>query len=68
MLLLSDGIGFTNPRRKLPIEICQTVESKRVQMISRREGFDAGKARMLNPARKNKVSDEIVSAQLHRNE
>ena len=65
MFLLSHCISLPNPRGKFVVELCQTIDTKRMQMISRREGLDAGNARMLNPARKNKVTDEIVSAHLH---
>src|SRR5436189_6427459 len=68
MLLLSHGISFVNPRRKLIIEFLKTVDPKRVQMISLRKGFHAGKPRMLNPAGKNKVTNQIISPHLHRDE
>jgi hypothetical protein len=68
MLLLSHGIRFANPRCKFVVEIQETVEPKRVQVISRREGFDAQKTRMIKPARKNKVTNEKVAAHLHGDE
>lgn len=68
MFLLSHCIRFADPRRKLIIEFGQTVEPKRVQMISRRKSLNAGKARMLNTARENKVTDEIVAAHLNGDE
>lgn len=68
MLLLAHCISFANPPRKFVVEFRQPVESKSVQMISGRESLDAGKARMLNPARQNKVTDEKVLAHLHGDE
>jgi hypothetical protein len=68
MFLLSHCIRFADPRRKLIIEFGQTVEPKRVQMISRRKSLNAGKARMLNTARENKVTDEVVTPHLHSDE
>ncbi|HEX6188535.1 MAG TPA: hypothetical protein VFZ40_10680 [Pyrinomonadaceae bacterium] len=41
MLLLPNGICFANPRRKFIIEVRKRVDTKRVQVVSRREGFDA---------------------------
>jgi hypothetical protein len=68
MLLFAHSICFASPRRELIIEIRNAVEPKRVQMILRREAFDARKPRMLNPPRKHKVADEIVAAYLHGDE
>ena len=68
MFLLSDGVRFANPRCKLFIEIRKTVNPKCVQMVSRRERFEAHEARTLNPSGENKVTDEMVSAHLHRDE
>ena len=68
MLLRSDRVRFSNPTGKLIIQIFRTLQAERMQMISRRESLDAGKPRMLDSARKNKVTDEIVSADLHGDE
>ena len=61
MLLLAHRIGFANPGRELIIKFRPVVQTKRMQMISRRESLDAGEPWMLNAARKNKVADQIVS-------
>ena len=68
MLLLAHGIRFANPLGKLFIQIRNTVHAKCVQVISRRESLDARKPRMLNPSRKNKVADQMVSSDLHSDE
>src|SRR5215831_1643333 len=65
MLLLSDRIGFANPRGKLIIEIFEIIDAKRVEMIPRRESLHLHKARMLKPACKDKVTNEKVFAHLH---
>src|ERR1041385_4722119 len=68
MFLTPDIIGFTNPRGEFLVEFLQMVEAERVQMISRRESLDAGKARMLEAARKNKMTDKIIAPHLDRDE
>ena len=68
MLLFSNCISLANPRGKLVVELRQTIDSKRMQMISGGERLDAGKAWMLNAPRKNKVTDQVVSAHLHGDE
>lgn len=68
MLLLADCIRFANPCGKFVVEFRQTIQPKRVQMISRREGFNPQKAWALSASRENKVTDEIVVAHLHDDE
>jgi len=57
MPLRSNCIRFPDPRGELVVELRQTVEPKRVQMISWRERFDAREASMLNAASKDKVTN-----------
>jgi len=68
MLLLSYCISFTNPGGNLRVKFRQRVEPKRVQVISRREGFDSRKPRMLNAARKDKMTNQMISSHLHGDE
>ncbi len=68
MLLLADCICFANPCSKFVVEFRQTVQPKRVQMISRRESFNPQKAWALHASRENKVTDEIVVPHLHGDE
>ncbi len=55
MLLLSDGVGFSNPFGELFIEIVEAVQAKRMEVISGRESFDAQETWMIDPARTRKL-------------
>lgn len=64
LLLLSNRVSLTDPRDKLIIKFGETVQTKGVQVISRRKGFDARETRMFKSARKNEMTNQIVSPHL----
>ena len=68
MFLLADCVSLADPCGKLFIQIVETIEAKSVQVVSWRESFNPREARMLKPPREYKVTNEVVSAQLHRDE
>jgi hypothetical protein len=56
MALLADAICLSEPRCDFIVDLIDLLESKRMQMISRRESFDAAKARILQAPRQNNVA------------
>src|SRR5215468_4595620 len=68
MLLLSHRIGLTHPGGELIIKLLATIQTERMQMVSRREGFDAREARVIDPARKHEMANQIVLPHLHSDE
>ena len=68
MLLLSHRIGLAHPAGELLIKLRATVQTKRVQVVSRREGFYARKARVIEPAREHEVTYQVITAHRNRDE
>jgi hypothetical protein len=61
MPLLADLIGFSEPGGDFGVNLRDTLETERVKMISRREGFDATEARVRQTVRQNNVPVDPVS-------
>jgi hypothetical protein len=62
MPLFAHSIGFGEPSYDLLVDVVDALETKRVEMISRRESFDAAKARILQTTRQHNVAVHPVSA------
>jgi hypothetical protein len=62
MALLADAIRLGEPRRDFIPDLIDLLESKRMQMISRRESLDAPKARIIQAPRQNHVAVHPVLA------
>ena len=60
MPLLADAIGFGKPGGDFAIDFVHTRETEGVKMVTRREGFDAAKARVGQTARQNNVAVDPV--------
>ena len=60
MALLADQVGFGEPGGDFVIDFVHAFETKGVQMISRRESFDAAKARVLQPTRQDDVAVDPI--------
>ena len=56
MPLFADSIGFGEPPRDFVIYLLDACESKGVEMISGRKGFDPAKPRAFQTARQNDVA------------
>ena len=56
MALLSYSISFSKPGGNFAINLPHTLEAKGVEMISRREGFDAAEARIFQTPRKHDMA------------
>jgi hypothetical protein len=56
MALLAHSVGFREPRGDFSADLIDALEPKCVQMIARRESFDAAKARILQATRQDHVA------------
>ncbi len=62
MTLLADSIRFREPRRDLAVDFVDAGKTKSVEMISRRKSFDPAKPRIFQPACKDDMAIDPVSA------
>jgi hypothetical protein len=60
MALLADPVGFGEPGGDFVIDLVHPLETKGVQMISRREGFDPAEARVLQASRQDDVAVDPI--------
>jgi hypothetical protein len=62
MALLADLIGFAKPDGDFVVDLVHALEPECVEMISRRKGFDAAKAGILEPTRQDDMAVHPVSS------
>jgi hypothetical protein len=60
MALLAYSVRFGEPGGDFVIDLLDPLETKGVQMISRRESFDAAKTRVLQTSRKHNVAVDPI--------
>ena len=68
MALLTYSVCFGEPGGDFLIDIVDVLEAKGMKMISRRERFDAAKARVLQATRQNNMALDPISADYKRRE
>ena len=68
MTLLPNAVGLGQPGGDFVINIINAPEPKRVEMISRRKGFDAPEARILEATREHDVPVHPISPNNERGE
>ena len=62
MTLLADAIRFREPARDFVVDLVDALKAKGVEMILRRESFDAAEARIFQAPRQNNVAVHPVLA------
>ena len=62
MLLLAHSIRFGEPARDFVVDLVDALKAKGVEMILRRESFDAAEARIFQAPRQNNVAVHPVLA------
>jgi len=68
MPLFADLVGLRQPGRDFVIDLIHVLEPKGMEMISRRESFDAPETRILQPAREDDVAVDPIPANDERGE